>query len=98
VTRPVPPAGAGGLMHIALGAPFVVAGGLKIVYDVLLFARFRRIPVEDVVTPTAKETEKRSVSESESASASDPAAAEERRSASDDDPKEGGSSTRTHPR
>ena len=37
--------GAGLVMQsIAVGAPFVVAGVLKSVYDVLLFARFRRVP------------------------------------------------------
>jgi MFS family permease len=45
VSRPVGPFAAGALMRIALGAPFVVAGALKTVYDVLLFATFRRVPL-----------------------------------------------------
>jgi predicted MFS family arabinose efflux permease len=44
LTRPIGPLGAGVVMQRwALGAPFVVAGGLKIVYDVLLYAMFRRV-------------------------------------------------------
>jgi predicted MFS family arabinose efflux permease len=46
VVRPFGAAGAGLLMQsVAAGAPFVVAGVLKIVYDVLVFARFRRVPL-----------------------------------------------------
>ncbi len=46
VVRPFGAAGAGLVMQtIAVGAPFVVAGVLKSVYDVLLFARFRRVPL-----------------------------------------------------
>ena len=44
VTRPFGAAGAGLLMQsVAVGAPFVVAGVLKSLYDVLVFARFRRV-------------------------------------------------------
>jgi predicted MFS family arabinose efflux permease len=46
VVRPIGSAGAGVVMqNVAVGAPFVIAGGLKIVYDVLLYAMFRRAPV-----------------------------------------------------
>ncbi len=45
VSRPAGPFAAGALMRVALGAPFVVAGVVKIVYDVLLFATFRRVPL-----------------------------------------------------
>jgi predicted MFS family arabinose efflux permease len=46
VARPFGAAGAGLLMQsVAVGAPFVVAGVLKSVYDVLVFARFRRVPL-----------------------------------------------------
>jgi MFS family permease len=37
------PALSGMLMAVAPGAPFVVAGGLKIVYDLLLFKAFREV-------------------------------------------------------
>jgi MFS family permease len=48
ITRPFGALGAGVLMdQVAIGAPFVVAGGLKIVYDLLLFATFRRVPVPE---------------------------------------------------
>jgi predicted MFS family arabinose efflux permease len=43
LTRPIGPLGAGlAMQQLALGSPFVIAGGLKIVYDLLLFAMFRR--------------------------------------------------------
>jgi len=45
VARPVGPVGAGLLMErVAMGAPFAVAGGLKVAYDLLLYATFRRVP------------------------------------------------------
>jgi len=48
VVRPFGAASAGLLMQsVAVGAPFVVAGVLKSVYDVLLFARFRRVPLPE---------------------------------------------------
>ena len=48
VVRPLGAASAGLLMQsVAMGAPFVVAGVLKSVYDVLLFARFRRVPLPE---------------------------------------------------
>jgi MFS family permease len=37
------------LAHAAFGAPFFLAGGLKIVYDLALFARFRRVPLPAAV-------------------------------------------------
>jgi predicted MFS family arabinose efflux permease len=43
VSRPVGPAIAGSLMQAATAAPFFIAGGLKIVYDLLIFATFRRV-------------------------------------------------------
>ncbi len=46
VVRPLGAASAGALMQrVAVGAPFLVAGVLKSVYDLLLFARFRRVPL-----------------------------------------------------
>jgi predicted MFS family arabinose efflux permease len=48
VVRPLGAASAGALMQrVAVGAPFLVAGVLKSVYDVLLYARFRRVPLPD---------------------------------------------------
>lgn len=46
VTRPVAPLVAGPLIPLSLGAPFVLAGALKVAYDLGLYALFRRIPVE----------------------------------------------------
>jgi len=46
VTRPFGALGAGALMErVALGSPFVVAGVLKIAYDVLPYATFRKVPL-----------------------------------------------------
>ena len=48
VVRPAGPALGGYLMQsVALSAPFVAAGGLKIVYDLVLLATFRRVPTAD---------------------------------------------------
>jgi predicted MFS family arabinose efflux permease len=48
VVRPVGAAGAGVLMqHVSIGAPFMAAGGLKILYDLALFGIFRRVPEPD---------------------------------------------------
>ena len=44
LSRPVAPLVAGG-RSTALGAPFVIAGALKCVYDVGLYALFRRVPL-----------------------------------------------------
>ena len=46
VTRPAGPASAGALMgQVGLAAPFLVSGGLKIVYDLTLYAQFRKVPL-----------------------------------------------------
>lgn len=48
VVRPLGAASAGALMQrVAVGAPFLVAGVLKSAYDLLLFARFRRVPLHE---------------------------------------------------
>jgi predicted MFS family arabinose efflux permease len=48
VARPFGAAGAGVLMQgVGVGAPWIVAGVLKIVYDLSLFATFRRVPVPE---------------------------------------------------
>jgi predicted MFS family arabinose efflux permease len=45
VVRPLGPLAAVPVAQLALGAPFVVAGALKVVYDLALWARFRHISV-----------------------------------------------------
>ena len=47
VSRPIGPAVAGALMQTATGAPFFIAGGVKIVYDLLIYAAFRRVELPD---------------------------------------------------
>ncbi len=34
-------------MQTATGAPFFIAGGVKIVYDLLIYAAFRRVELPD---------------------------------------------------
>jgi predicted MFS family arabinose efflux permease len=46
LTRPVAPLLAGAALRGALGAPFVIAGALKSVYDVGLYLLFRNVEVE----------------------------------------------------
>jgi predicted MFS family arabinose efflux permease len=56
VARPFGALGAGTLMdQVAQGAPFVVAGGLKIVYDLLLFRTFRKVPLPEERARRAQE-------------------------------------------
>ena len=45
LTRPVAPLLAGAVARTALGAPFLIAGALKSIYDVGLYALFRRVPI-----------------------------------------------------
>ena len=47
VVRPAGPALASVSMAMAAGLPFLVAGGLKVVYDLALYFTFRRVPLED---------------------------------------------------
>jgi MFS family permease len=48
VAQAVSPALTGWIMQaVALSAPFVLGGGLKIVYDLLLWWTFRRVPLRD---------------------------------------------------
>ena len=47
IVRPMGPALAAVAQQIALGAPFVIAGTLKIGYDLTLWAWFRRVPLDD---------------------------------------------------
>jgi len=44
VTRPLGPLVAAPILQLSLGAPFVVAGALKTVYDLTLYRAFRRRP------------------------------------------------------
>lgn len=53
LVRPFGAAGAGFVMQrVAIGAPFVIAGALKVVYDLALFATFRNVPLPDETAPT----------------------------------------------
>jgi len=47
VTRPGGPASAGALLRVSASAPFIAAGGLKIVYDLFLYRRFRAVKLEE---------------------------------------------------
>jgi MFS family permease len=47
LVRPAGPALASASMAMAAGLPFLVAGGLKVVYDLALYFTFRRVPLED---------------------------------------------------
>ena len=47
LTRPVAPLLAGSAAALALGAPFVIAGAFKSVYDLGLYGLFRRVPIEE---------------------------------------------------
>jgi hypothetical protein len=57
VTRPFGALSAGVLMErVALGSPFVVAGALKIAYDVWLYLTFRKVPLpKEGATPPAED-------------------------------------------
>jgi len=46
LTRPIAPLAAGATLRISLGAPFVIAGVLKSVYDLGLYLTFRTVAVE----------------------------------------------------
>jgi len=47
LVRPAGPALAGAISSIALGAPFVVGGSVKVLYDVVLWRWFRRVPIHE---------------------------------------------------
>lgn len=48
LVRPLGPAAAGLAQQLALGMPFFLAGGLKAVYDLALWAWFRPVPLAEV--------------------------------------------------
>jgi MFS family permease len=54
LARPVGPLLAGATQRVALGLPFLIGGGVKVVYDLVLYAWFRRVPL-----PVETETEER---------------------------------------
>jgi MFS family permease len=47
VARPFGALGAGAVMGVAFGAPWVIAGALKVVYDLSIFATFRKVPLPE---------------------------------------------------
>ena len=47
LARPAGPALASVSMGMVAGLPFLIAGGLKAVYDLALYFTFRRVPLED---------------------------------------------------
>ncbi len=47
LTRPLGPVLAGAAQQVALGLPFLLGGGIKAVYDLALWAWFRRVPIDD---------------------------------------------------
>jgi predicted MFS family arabinose efflux permease len=66
--RPIGPALAGASQRLTFGAPFFIAGGVKIVYDLALWAWFRRVPLaretreqekEGAVTPPGPSEKRR---------------------------------------
>jgi len=48
VVRPLGPVLAGTSQQVALGLPFFVGGGIKVVYDLALWVWFRRVPIDRV--------------------------------------------------
>jgi len=55
--RPLGPVGAGALMQdVAIQAPFLVAGAVKVVYDVALFVMFRRVVTDEESDRRSKAT------------------------------------------
>ena len=47
VSRPIGPALSGALMQAVTGAPFVIAGGIKALYDAAIYLTFRRVRIPD---------------------------------------------------
>ena len=55
LVRPAGPALASASMGMAAGLPFLMAGGLKVVYDVLLYLTFRNVRLAEDPAPTRPE-------------------------------------------
>jgi MFS family permease len=53
LTRPIAPLAAGATLRVGLGAPFLIAGTLKSVYDLGLYLTFRTVAVEGERPPEA---------------------------------------------
>jgi MFS family permease len=53
LTRPIAPLAAGATLRAGLGAPFLIAGALKSVYDLGLYLTFRTVAVEGERPPEA---------------------------------------------
>ena len=47
VSRPFGPVLSGSLMQAVIGAPFIVAGSIKSIYDVAIYLTFRRVPLPE---------------------------------------------------
>lgn len=47
VTRPIGPPVASALSQVTLGLPFVIAGSIKVIYDLTLWQWFRRVPLPE---------------------------------------------------
>ena len=47
VVRPIGPLLAGSLQGVASGMPFFLGGGIKCVYDIVLWMWFRRVPLPE---------------------------------------------------
>jgi MFS family permease len=56
VVRPAGPALAGVSQAVAFGLPFVLAGSIKALYDIVLWRWFRSVPVPDELTPEPSTT------------------------------------------
>ncbi|MGZ4740544.1 MAG: MFS transporter, partial [Ilumatobacteraceae bacterium] len=51
LVRPIGPLLAGTVQSIGLGAPFVIAGTIKSIYDLTLWRWFRTVPLPDETMP-----------------------------------------------
>jgi predicted MFS family arabinose efflux permease len=54
VVRPLGPVLAGVAQQVAFGAPFFIAGGIKVIYDLGLWSWFRRIPLAEGADPAQR--------------------------------------------
>src|SRR5437588_809949 len=56
LVRPVGPLLAGASQNIALGLPFFIAGSLKVMYDLMIYGWFRRVPLAEAASPVAAQS------------------------------------------